>query len=117
MAGYNFEEFMKEWRRTAIFGFIWSGLFANAIVLSRSARKGFSKGSLNSGFKSMALRMVGKVMVPLVLNGWFRNAILSSTKEKFQPLLEEMLSGENHVLTSRLLDLMEEAYQEGVLDG
>ncbi|XP_050697220.1 uncharacterized protein LOC126985829 [Eriocheir sinensis] len=117
VVGYDFTEFLKEWRRTSVVGYMQAGLFANTIVLSRKAPECFKKGSPNSGLKAVALRMLGKVMVPLVLNGWFRESILNSTKKSFQPLLDELLSGENHVMTSRLLDTLEEAYQAGVLDG
>lgn len=63
------------------------------------------------------LRMFSKVMVPLILNGWFRGSIINSTKKGFQPLLDELLSGDNQVMNSRLLDILEEMYQAGVLDG
>lgn len=85
-------------------------------MLSRRASEGFKKGTPSYGFKGMALRLLCRALVLLLFRGWFREVIIRGTRKRFLPVLEEMLRGENHVLNTRLLELMEEAYEEGVMD-
>ncbi|MPC80605.1 hypothetical protein E2C01_075188 [Portunus trituberculatus] len=113
---YDLPEFLKEWERTALFGLIQSGIFANSIVLSEKAREGFVKGTPSTGLWSLLAKGFAKVMVPLVMRGWFMNVIIEDTKKKFKPLLDEMKSGNNKLLNSTLVDILREANDRGLLD-
>lgn len=116
VANYGLQEFLKEWKRTSVFGFLQAGIFANAIVLSHRAREAFVKGKLSSGIKSMIAKGIAKVMVPLMLSGWLSSMMIASTKKNFEPLFQELRSGVNHTLNNTLIDIMMEAYENGVLD-
>lgn len=116
VANYDFQEFLKEWERTALFGFMQCGIFANSVVHSKRAREGFVKGKLSTGLWSLLAKGLAKIFLPLLMRGWFLGSLISGTRKKFLPLLDELKSGENQHLNTTLADIMKEGYERGLLD-
>lgn len=116
VANYGYQEFLKEWKRTSIFGFMSAGIFANSIVLSHRARESFVKGEMSAGIKHLILQGIAKILVPIIMSGWLSRPMLAAMKKQFQPVFDEVRSGANQTLNSTLIDILTEAYENGVLD-
>ena len=115
---WNYEQFKAEFERTSLVGFLM-GMCLIQGTLSK-AGENINRGSaccpsscwltdkVKSGF--------AKVVVSLAFRPSSSYIMRSSVKKVLSPIAQELVDGTNEVLNTRLLDLLMEAEEKGVLD-
>lgn len=109
---WGFEDFLAEWRRTAVAGLVF-GVLVNLITLSEFARK-FHHGNLSTGFFSWLKTKLGEAMV-LLPNSFIVKMTCKVLKKEFKSLFDDLASMNNSEMTTRVMNIVVEAQQAGVL--
>ncbi|KAK8395159.1 hypothetical protein O3P69_006124 [Scylla paramamosain] len=110
---WRFEDFLMEYQKSALMGVVF-GLLVNLLTLSASAKK-LSQGTLSTGFISWLRVKFAKVMMSIP-NSWLIKMVYMGTKKAWKPYFEELASMNNPEMTTRVTNLITEAYQDGVLN-
>ena len=111
---WRFEDFLREYQESSLIGTVF-GILVTMITLSGDGKK-LSHGSLSStGLVSWLKVKLAKVMMSLP-NSWMIKMGYLSTKKEFKHLFEELSSMNNPEMTTRVTNLLTEAYQNGALN-
>ncbi|KAA0185295.1 EcKinase 1 [Hyalella azteca] len=117
---WNFEQFMAEFGRTSLVGFLM-GMCLIQGTLSKAGEKinpnaGSSSGrpgrSLTGKFKSVA----AKVIVPVAVRPSSQFIIKMAIKKMLSPIAQELIEGKNTIMNDRFMELLLEAEKKGLLD-
>ncbi|KAG0702592.1 hypothetical protein GWK47_025077 [Chionoecetes opilio] len=111
---WSFDDFVAEWRRTAVMGMVY-GIMVNLISLSKFGRK-LHHGTLTTGFTSWLKTVFGRMMMSIFMGPWMLKYTYQHFKMEFKDLFDDLASINNHEMTTRIMDLLNEAHRCGVLD-
>ena len=113
---WHFEDFLTEWRNKAVISMIF-GVIVNLVTLSAFGRK-FQRGTLTTGFTSWLKTKLGGVMVSIMykLESLMVKLTCMSFRTEWKSCFDELASTNNPEMTTRVMNLVMEAFQAGVLD-
>ena len=120
---WSFQDFLKDWHKMDYAGFIF-GIIITSVMLSQKnpGAKPKEPSFLDRGIfyplklLSEYLKIgISKVMVPIMYRTSFGLKLIKLfSKLMTKPISEELLSGENEALTSRIFELLCEADERGL---
>lgn len=117
---WGFEDFMVEWRRTRVFGSL-IGIMNTLVTLSESGKNFNKKDDVQTtGLRAQIDYWMARIMAPLMVYIFslpkLAFVLRSMIAKSFESMVEELVSWKNNTLQSRVFDLIEEAYEIGLLD-
>ncbi|XP_066949623.1 uncharacterized protein [Macrobrachium rosenbergii] len=121
---WNYEQFKAEFERTALVGF----LMGMCLIQGTLSKAGETINSSNSTCQNCHCCHPCKVVIDKVKAGMAKVAVSfafkhssgffihAALKRVLRPIAQELVEGNNEVLNGRLLDLLMEADEKGILD-
>ena len=120
---WSFDDFFKEWHKMNYVGFLF-GILITSVTLSQKnpwtkpKEPSFLDHGIFSPLKLLAEYMkigISKVMVPILYSTTFSSKLVKfMSKMMIKPVNEELLSGENEALRSKIFELVCEADERGL---
>ncbi|KAK4313910.1 hypothetical protein Pmani_014772 [Petrolisthes manimaculis] len=117
---WQFEDFMAEWRRTQVFGSL-IGMMNTLVTMSESG-KNFNKSDdlQTTGVRAHIDYWMARIMAPIMFFMFslppFAFVMRRAMEKSFEDMVEELCSWKNDTLQFRVFDLIEEAFENGLLE-
>ncbi|CAL4060845.1 unnamed protein product, partial [Meganyctiphanes norvegica] len=118
VAHWTYDVFQKEYSKMDLFGFV-IGIFSNAEQSSGSAKR--TMDSVRSHKKASILWKtmmynISKLMTRFIFTPVVNKFITNDLKWKLQPVIDDIVSGREPVLASKILGSVVEADEKGLFD-
>lgn len=118
---WKFQDLMEDWMRTRLLGCMF-GVTLTILTLSKSGKSlNKKKGTIPSNkFRAKIEIGISKIliapMMKLFLHPSVEKLAISAMMKQFRELFLEVVSSNNESLQSRVFDLLNEAFEDGVFD-
>ncbi|KAK8381081.1 hypothetical protein O3P69_008166 [Scylla paramamosain] len=110
---WKFEDFLAEYQKSAAASMIFC-VFVNLITLSEHGRM-FNRGTLTTGFSSWVRVRMSRIM-RLIPQWLLHKMIFFNLKKELKIYFDDLASMSNPEMTTRVMDLVTEAFQDFVVD-
>ncbi|XP_050693910.1 uncharacterized protein LOC126984254 isoform X2 [Eriocheir sinensis] len=122
-ANWSIEQLKSEWNKTYSYGFLVGCTLTQGTLSTTNPANKKNEPSVLDKPMLFPIKFVvdgmtmgaAKLLSPLLLSGGGKKFIVSFMKKIMKPILEELKSGKNEAMNTRLLDLVYEADEKGLL--
>ena len=116
---WSYEQFTAEFERTRLVGLL-TGMCTVQGTLSKTGEKMTSNASSSFNNTNSVVRKIkssaAKLFVLLISQPSFQFIAKSAFKKMFEPFAHELIEGKNQLMNDRVLDLLIDANENGLLD-